>query len=93
MKVYVVAPATDYIEIDTSEVMVFANRGDAEEMVLALTQEASYESWCYEFYADLPWVYGGRPWEEDFEDSICGLRDGISVYHYNDYLLIEKEVM
>jgi hypothetical protein len=93
-KVYMVVPTVESsCEEVCDEIMMFADRADAEEMILALTEEDSYESWFYEFHADLPWVYNNRPWEEDFKDSMGGVSDGVSRYHYNNYILVEKEVM
>ena len=97
-KIYMVVPTVESsCEEFSAEIMIFADRGDAEEMILALVEEDSYESWFYEFHEDLPWltdVQGlDRNWEDDFKDSICGVFDGVSRYHYNNYILVEKEVM
>ena len=97
-KIYMVVPTVESSCVEfCAEVMIFANRSDAEEMILALVEEDSYESWFYEFHEDLPWltdVQGlDRNWEDDFADSIVGIFDGVSRYHYNNYILVEKEVM
>lgn len=97
-KIYMVIPTVEssYEEF-SAEVMIFADRADAEEMILALIEEYSYESWFYEFHEDLPWITDiqglDRDWEDDFSDSLVGVFDGISCYHYDNYILVEKEVM
>ena len=97
-KVYLVVPTVESsCEEICTEIMIFADRADAEEMILALTEEDSYESWFYEFHEDLPWMADvrglDRNWENDFSESLIGVFDGISYYHYNNYILVEKEVM
>ena len=97
-KIYMVVPTSEGFYKDfCSEVMIFAERSDAEEMILALVEEDSYESWFYEIHEDLPWITDvqglDRNWEDDFSDSLVGVFDGISRYHYNNYILVEKEVM
>lgn len=98
-KIFMVMPAIDtpcFTICD--EIMVFEERADAEEMILALVEEDSYESWFYEFHEDLPWLTDiqnllDRSWEDDLADSLIAVFDGVSRYHYNNYLLVEKEVM
>jgi hypothetical protein len=96
-KVYLVAPTVENSCETCDEIIVFADRADAEEMILALVEEDSYESWFYEFHENLPWLTDiqglDRDWEDDFSDSIVGIFDGISYYHYDNYILVEKEVM
>lgn len=97
-KIYMVIPTVESsCEEICAEAMLFADRADAEEMILALVEEDSYESWFYEFHVDLPWInevrHSEKTWKEDLNDSICGVFDGVSRYHYNNYILVEKEVM
>ena len=97
-KIYMVVPTSEGFYKDfCSEAMIFADRSDAEEMILALVEEDSYESWFYEIHEDLPWITDvrclNRNWEDDFSDSLAGVFDGVSRYHYNNYILVEKEVM
>lgn len=98
-KIYMVVPTVDSPDFEIcAEIMVFAELSDAEEMILALVEEDSYESWFYEFHEDLPWITDiqnllDRDWKDDLADSLIAVFDGVSRYHYNNYLLVEKEVM
>ena len=95
-KIYLVHDI-EFDSIAEDAIYAFAERGDAEEMILTLVEEDSYESWFYEFHEDLPWLTDiqglDRSWEDDFSNSLIRVFDGISHHHYDNYILVEKEVM